>query len=40
MQTPSWPLDNPDHLAEALHEQEATPEEIVDLMPVLLRLSE
>lgn len=37
---PSWPLDHPDHLAEALREQAATPEEIADLMPVLLRLTE
>ena len=37
---PSWPLDNDEHLAEALHEQGATPEEIEDLMPALLRLAE
>jgi hypothetical protein len=37
---PSWPLDNNDHLVDALHEQGATPEEIEDLMPALLRLAE
>lgn len=37
---PSWPLDNQEHLAEALREQGATPEEIEDLTPTLLRLSE
>jgi len=36
---PSWPLDSEDHLAEALREQEATPEEIADLTPALLRLA-
>ncbi|HEU5198380.1 MAG TPA: hypothetical protein VFU32_02015 [Ktedonobacterales bacterium] len=37
---PSWPLDNDEHLAQSLSEQGATPEEIEDLMPALLRLSE
>jgi hypothetical protein len=36
----SWPLDGPEHLADALREQEATPAEIDDLTPALLRLSE
>ena len=40
MNMPSWPLDNPDHLADALREQEATPEEIGDLAPALMRLPE
>ena len=40
MRTPSWPLDNDEHLAAALREQGATPEEIGDLMPALLRLPE
>src|SRR5262245_7453121 len=37
---PSWPLDRPDHLAEALREQGATAEEIGDMLPTLCRLSE
>lgn len=37
---PSGPFDNQEHLAEALREQGAAPEEIDDLMPALLRLSE
>lgn len=37
---PSWPLDNDEHLAQSLSEQGATPEEIEDLMPALLRLAE
>lgn len=37
---PSGPLDSQAHLAEALREQGAAPEEIDDLMPALLRLSE
>jgi hypothetical protein len=37
---PFWPLDNREHLAEALREQGATPEEIDDLTPALLRLAE
>ena len=37
---PSWPLDNDEHRAEALREHGATPAEIEDLMPTLLRLSE
>lgn len=40
MRTPSWPLDNPDHLADALHEQEATPHDSEALAPALLRLNE
>jgi hypothetical protein len=36
---PSWPLDSPEHLAEALREQGAAPEEIDALAPVLLRFS-
>ena len=37
---PSGPLDNQEHLAEALREQGAMPEEIDDLTPALLRLAE
>jgi hypothetical protein len=37
---PSWPLDHPEHLAEALREQDATSEEIAELLPPVLRLSE
>jgi hypothetical protein len=37
---PPWPLDDSEHLAEALQEQGATPEEIEDLTPILLRLAE
>lgn len=37
---PSWPLDNEEHLTESLREQGATPDEIEDLMPALLRLAE
>src|SRR5215469_1703753 len=37
---PSWPLDLPDHLAEALREQDAAPEELADLLPALHRLPE
>jgi hypothetical protein len=36
----SWPLDHPDHLAEALREQDAAPAELADLLPALHRLSE
>ena len=39
MKTPSWPFDNPDHLADMLREQDATPEEMTDLAPALLRLN-
>ena len=35
---PSWPLDHHNHLAEALREQGASPEEIDTLVPALLRL--
>lgn len=37
---PSWPLDDHEHLAEVLHEQGATPEEVEALTPLLLRLAE
>jgi hypothetical protein len=37
---PSWPLESKDHLAEALREQGAAPEEIDALAPALLRLAE
>ena len=37
---PSWPLDHPDHLVDALREQDAAPEEIDDLLPALCRFSE
>lgn len=37
---PSWPLDSPEHLADALREQDATREEVDALLPALLRLSE
>jgi hypothetical protein len=36
----SWPLDSPDTLAEALREQDATPAEIAEWMPVAQRLAE
>jgi len=39
MNTPSWPLDSADHLADALREQGEAPEEIADLAPALLSLS-
>ncbi len=37
---PSWPLDHPDHLADALREQDAAPEEIDDVLLALQRLSD
>ncbi|HEY7125430.1 MAG TPA: hypothetical protein VH540_15860 [Ktedonobacterales bacterium] len=37
---PSWPLDSPEHLAEALREQGTTPEDREVLTPALLRLTE
>lgn len=37
---PSEPPEQPERLAEALREQGATPEEIVDLLPVVRRLAE
>jgi hypothetical protein len=41
LQPPSpWPLDNHDHLVDALREQEVEPEELADLLPALLRLTE
>src|SRR5437588_10590475 len=36
----SWPFERPEQLADALHEQGATPEERADLLPALHRLSE
>ncbi len=39
MNTPTWPLDSADHLADALREQGEAPEEIADLAPALLSLS-
>jgi hypothetical protein len=36
----SWPFERPEQLADALHEQGATPEESADLLPALRRLSE
>jgi hypothetical protein len=36
----SWPFEQPEQLIDALHEQEATPEECADLLPALQRLSE
>jgi hypothetical protein len=36
----SWPFGRPDHLAEALRDQGAGPEELHELVPVLGRLSE
>lgn len=36
----SWPLDSGEHLAEALREQDATPEEIVEWAPVARRIGE
>jgi hypothetical protein len=35
-----WPFERPEQLADALHEQGATPEESADLLPALRRLSE
>jgi hypothetical protein len=35
-----WPLEEPEHLAEALREQGATPEEVVDLLPMVRRFAE
>jgi hypothetical protein len=35
-----WPLEEPEHLTEALREQGATPEEVVDLLPAVRRLAE
>lgn len=40
MTTPSWPLDSPEHLAEALREQGTAPEELDMLAPALLRLAD
>src|SRR6266571_5138509 len=36
----SWPFERPEQLADALHEQGATPDESADLLPALRRLSE
>ncbi len=36
----SWPLDRPEHLADALREHGATPAEIDDLTPALIQLAE
>src|SRR5437588_5234691 len=36
----SWPFERPEQLADALHEQGATPEESADLLPAVRRLSE
>ena len=35
-----WPIEEPEHLTDALLEQGATPEELDDLLPAVLRLSE
>ncbi len=35
-----WPLDNSEQLMSTLQEQDATPDEIAELTPVLMRLSE
>ncbi len=39
MNTPTWPLDSADHLADALREQGEAPEEIADLASALLSLT-
>src|SRR5947207_4944509 len=36
----AWPFERPEQLADALHEQGATPEERADLLPAVHRLSE
>ncbi len=36
----SWPFEQPEQLADALREQDATPTEIADLFPAVQRLSE
>lgn len=37
---PSWPLDNYEHMVEALREQDVMPEEVTELAPLLLQLTE
>ena len=37
---PSWPLDSYEHMVEALREQDVMPQEMTELAPLLLRLTE